>query len=123
MTGAVSRLRGQAGQNPPPQPLPLHKGEGLRAAQALRGGHMPPPLRGEGVRGRGFGASCPALWPWQVRLRLDGIQVSLARQEAGLRAAPAPRGGHMPPPRRGEGVRGWDLDHQPGHGQAALAGG
>ncbi len=68
MTGAAGRLRGQAGQNPPPQPLPLHKGEGLRAAQALRGGHMPPP-------------------------------------------------------RRGEGVRGWDLDHQPGHGQAALAGG
>jgi len=72
---AAGRWRGRAVQNPPPQPLPLRKGEGLNAARAPRGGQVPPPLRGAGVRGRGFGKPPPPLWPWQGHLAFNGAGV------------------------------------------------
>ncbi len=106
--------------NPPPQPLPLRKGEGLTAAPAPRGGQVPPPLRGEGVRGWGFRKPHSSIWPGQRHLAFDGAKKKVNLHE-GRRArgvgftaraiAPRPHAPypHNPPPqplplRKGEGL-------------------
>ncbi len=68
--------------NPPPRPLPLRAGEGLSVPSALRGGQIPPPLRGEGVRGWGLGLLPVVLtgwWPgaaWLLLGALAGLGLS-----------------------------------------------